>query len=111
MEIDRTEKQEDGSVVLHFRNTCGGLKNIPDENELIDLRKELERPDEEHIFGFEVRIAPEEWIVPDARIEGETVVLTARDDISEVRYGFFNYGKVSLYNGKGYPLAPFRQMV
>ncbi|MBR6172503.1 MAG: hypothetical protein IKQ49_04965 [Eubacterium sp.] len=111
MELDRAEKQEDGSVVLSFRNTCGELKNNPKGNELIDLRKELVRPDEDHIFGFEVMITPEEWIVPDVEIEGEKVLLTARDDISGVRYGFFNYGKVSLYNGKGYPLAPFRRMV
>jgi len=111
MEPDQAEKQEDGSVVLSFRNTFGELKNNPDGNELTDLRKELVRPDEDHIYGFEVMIAPDEWIVPDAGIDGEKVVLTARDRISGVRYGFFNYGKVSLYNGKGYPLAPFRLMV
>ena len=111
MELERAEKREDGGVVLHFRNTCGSLLNDPEGNELIDLRKEMLQQDEEHIYGFEVCVGEDEWIVPDAVIDGETVVLTARDDISGVRYGFFNYGKVSLYNEKGYPLAPFRKMV
>ena len=111
MEADRAEKKEDGSVVLHFRNTFGALKNNPEGNELTDLRQELIKPDEEHIFGFEVCTAAGEWMVPDVWIDGETLVLTARDDISEIRYAFFNYGKVSLYNGEGYPLAPFRKKV
>jgi sialate O-acetylesterase len=112
------------SIVIHFKNTLGKL--ILRENELSDLRKEGElgsicKENEPgrasrgtegfagHIYGFEVRLAGgEDYLVPEAKIEGDTVILTADGPIEEIRYGFFDYGKVNLYNAAGLPVAPFR---
>jgi len=118
MQLESIEA-EGNRVVLHFKGTCGNV--VSGKNDLLNLRAECtektQNPretavDPQHIYGFEVRTAgEEEWIVPKSVIDGETVVLTADSPIEEVRYGFFNYGKVSLYNGIGYPLAPFRRKV
>ncbi|MCR5432302.1 MAG: sialate O-acetylesterase [Lachnospiraceae bacterium] len=125
-ELDYAERYADG-IVLHFKNTFGKLRLK--ENELIDIRKETEsgisgsRTDGSneisgndteccngHIYGFEVRLAGrDDLIVPEAKIEGDTVVLSADGRIEEIRYGFFNYGKVNLYNGAGLPVAPLRR--
>lgn len=112
------------SIVIHFKNTLGKL--ILRENELSDLRKEGElgsicKENEPgrasrgtdgfagHIYGFEVRLAGrEDYLVPEAKIEGDTVILQADGPIEEIRYGFFDYGKVNLYNAAGLPVAPFR---
>ena len=93
------------SIVIHFKNTLGRL--ILKENELSDFRREKELVG--HIYGFEVRLAGgEDYLVPEAKIEGDTVILTADGPIEEIRYGFFDYGKVNLYNAAGLPVAPFR---
>lgn len=121
MELSRAE-DKDQALVLHFNNTFGTVKT--GENELLDRRQELDpevteekramtdphtvKLDPQHIYGFEVRLSGrDDWVVPTARIEGDTVILSADGTIEEVRYGFFNYGKVNLYNGYDYPLAPF----
>jgi len=126
-EFDYAENINKG-VLLHFRNTLGKL--ILKDNELIDLRNETKNT-ADHIYGFEVRLAGEEnYIVPKAEIKGDTVLLSVADprgtmpmsadvpkdtellssacNIEEIRYGFFNYGKVNLCNGAGLPVAPFR---
>ena len=121
------------NIVIHFKNTLGKL--ILKENELSDHRKEKElgctckenepgdareegKPKcphkgterlEGHVYGFEVRLEDgEDYLVPEAKIEGDTVILTADGPIEEIRYGFFDYGKVNLYNSAGLPVAPFR---
>ncbi|MBR6294838.1 MAG: hypothetical protein IKR54_09635, partial [Lachnospiraceae bacterium] len=127
-EFDYAENINKG-VLLHFRNTLGKL--ILKDNELIDLRNETKNA-ADHIYGFEVRLAGEEnYIVPEAEIKGDTVLLSVADprdtmpmsaddpkdtallsstrNIEEIRYGFFNYGKVNLCNGAGLPVAPFRR--
>lgn len=126
-EFDYAENINKG-VLLHFRNTLGKL--ILKDNELIDLRNETKNA-VDHIYGFEVRLAGEEnYIVPEAEIKGDTVLLSVADprgtmpmsadvpkdtellssacNIEEIRYGFFNYGKVNLCNSAGLPVAPFR---
>ena len=124
-------------ITISFENTYGRI--YAGENGLIDIRKELESSSagqtesqavtlqtvdsektadtfSEHIYGFEVSSDGERWIVPDAAIRGENILLninpeklssagiTSISDIRFIRYGFFNYGKVNLYNGKGMPL-------
>lgn len=93
------------NIVVHFKNTLGKL--VLNENELVNIRRENESAS--HIYGFEVRLAGgDDFVVPKAGIKEDTVVLSADGPIEEIRYGFFNYGKVNLYNGAGLPVAPFR---
>ncbi|MCR5829259.1 MAG: sialate O-acetylesterase, partial [Lachnospiraceae bacterium] len=110
-EFDYAERSTEG-IVLHFKNTFGKLQLK--ENELIDVRKETEsgisgsrtdsnnempgkRADSNempgtdteccngHIYGFEVKLAGrDELIVPEAKIEGDTVVLSADGRIEEI---------------------------
>jgi sialate O-acetylesterase len=57
------------------------------------------------IAGFDRKFYP-----ASARIEGETVVVSAREVISPVavRYAWFNDPDANLYNGAGLPARPFR---
>ena len=40
----------------------------------------------------------------------EQVRILAEQPVEGIRYGFFNYGKVNLYNAAGLPLCPFQRM-
>ena len=96
-------------LVLHFVNTYGAI--MIGENALLDLRKEKGGRDPKHVFGFEVRpTGQEEWIVPKVEIDGEEIRILVDQSVDGIRYGFFNYGKVNLYNAAGLPLCPFRRM-
>ena len=100
-------KADGSSIILSFKNTCGELKTA--DNELIDYRDENPEGNPGHIYGFEIKTDGDELAVPESRIEGDTIVLTSADGkpITYVQYGFFNYGKVNVYNAKNMPLAPF----
>ena len=107
LKLDKAEAKDD-TVVLTFTNTYGAVKIM--DNELVDYRKENPDVDADHIYGFEVTTDGENWTVPESRIEGESVVLRSTDGkkIRGVQYGYFNYGKVNLYNAKGIPLAQLK---
>ncbi|MCR5291551.1 MAG: sialate O-acetylesterase [Eubacterium sp.] len=106
----------DGGVVLEFENTYGGVVLM--ENELVDIRQENTGNTKGHIYGFEIAvsnpdgtdaISPVIWKVPDRiSINRDTVIIYESGEIREVRYGFFDYGKVNVYNARCVPLAPFR---
>ncbi|MBQ2053801.1 MAG: hypothetical protein II492_02315, partial [Eubacterium sp.] len=122
-------------IKLEVENAIGGL--ITMENELLDLRQELTETtagittgttglhNSTHIFGFEVLVENESaftsdvqgdsfceklvWKVPDEVIlDGNSIVVKDSKEIFGVSYGFFNYGKVNLYNREGLPLSQFR---
>lgn len=60
--------------------------------------------------GFWVADDAAEWVRAEARIVGETVVLTA-EGVKEplyVRYAFAGFPEVNLVNGAGLPAYPFR---
>jgi sialate O-acetylesterase len=62
------------------------------------------------IGAFELAGADRRFFPADARIDGETVVVTS-EDVAEpvaVRYAFRNAPVATLYNGAGLPAAPFR---
>ena len=104
MELDHIEIYGDRAE-LSFKNTYGEIKT--GENELVNFRNEPEGPG--HIFGFEIRIKQGEHLIPTTRIEGEKIILDSngQGDILGISYGYFNYGKVNVYNKKGMPLIPF----
>ena len=96
-------------VEIHFANTYGSIRI--GENELFDLRKEKGGKEAAHVYGFEVhQVGREDWVVPRVVLEQEAVRLQTDQPIDGIRYGFFNYGKVNLYNAEGLPLCPFRRM-
>ncbi len=110
--VDMTFKdaqRDSNDIILYFNNTYGAI--ITGENELSDLRGEENGTDKktvkEHIFGFEAGPDDESFSVPDCVIEGDHIRLKDAAGIRLIRYGFFNYGKVNLYNGRGMPLRPF----
>ena len=96
----------DGGVVLEFENTFGDI--VLKENELIDIRKESTDSNLGRVFGLEIETAGM-WKVPErAEIDKEKMIIYEDEDVTGIRYGFFDYGKVNIYNGRSVPLAPFR---
>ena len=109
------------TVRVTFDNNFYGVEL--GENSLIDFRKETpsvrffpigeDGMDDDYIYGFEI-LVDGEWKLPvGARIDGEDIVLMSGggSPISGVRYGFFNYGKVNVYNKIGMPLVQFKKPV
>ncbi|MBO4591141.1 MAG: hypothetical protein J5684_01090 [Eubacterium sp.] len=96
----------DGGVVLGFENTFGDI--VLKENKLIDIRKECTGSNVGDVSGLEIETAGT-WKVPDrAEIDKEKIIIYEDEDVTGVRYGFFDYGKVNIYNNRSIPLAPFR---
>lgn len=81
-----------GAVRVHFAH-AQGLKAGP-----------------KGLTGFQIAEAGGEFKDATARIEGETVVLTASgvQRPTEVRYGWSAIPEASLFNGAGLPASPFR---
>ena len=94
---------ESAELKLSFKNTYG--KIICHDNGLLDIRHAAEGNDP---TGFELSQDGKAWTPAKARIDGEVIYLQA--DVEKdcyVRYGYFNYGKVNVYNAEELPLAPF----
>lgn len=102
-------KWNGSNIELCFDMTYDGV--VIGENELIDLRKEGAGKEGSelsgHIYGFEVSTDGENYYVPESTVEGEHILLKDTNSVKFIRYGFFNYGKVNVYNKKGMPLRPF----
>ena len=93
-------------IYINLSGTYGEVRT--QKNSLIDHRNETpEKEEADHIYGLEVRKEDGKWYVPKAHIDKETIVIEDADEIKWVRYGFFNYGKVNVYNKKGLPLRQF----
>jgi len=62
------------------------------------------------LTGFEVAGADQKFVPADARIEGDTVIVSSAQVTAPaaVRYDWTNVPEVSLYNQAGLPAAPFR---
>jgi sialate O-acetylesterase len=82
-----------GSIRLHFVHTDGGL---------VSKGTKLEE--------FSVAGEDRKWVWADARIEGDTVVVSAPTVAHpiEVRYAWQSNPAATLFNGAGLPAAPFR---
>lgn len=80
-------------VALHFKHTGGGLeaKGGP-------------------LKGFAIAGADRKFVWADAKIEGDTVVVSS-EEVAEpvaVRYAWANNPVCNLYNAEGLPASPFR---
>jgi sialate O-acetylesterase len=82
------------SVILHFDSVGGGLA----------------AKDNEALKGFAIAGQDKKFVWADAKIEGDTVVVTS-DKVAEpvaVRYGWADNPVCNLYNKAGLPASPFR---
>ena len=87
-------EREDGKIVLHFDHVDGGLVAKGDGP----------------LKGFAIAGEDREFVWADARIEGDTVVVSS-DRIEEpiaVRYAWADNPVCNLYNEAGLPASPFR---
>jgi sialate O-acetylesterase len=82
-----------GSIRLHFAHTDGGLIVRGDKLE-----------------EFSVAGDDRKWVWADARIEGDTVVVSSPSvpNPTQVRYAWQSNPAATLFNGAGLPAAPFR---
>ncbi len=92
--IYKSMKVEGDKIVLHFEHVGGGL--VAGEGEPLK--------------GFAVAGADRKFVWADAKIDGNTVVVSS-NKVSEpaaVRYGWANNPVCNLYNKEGLPASPFR---
>jgi sialate O-acetylesterase len=63
------------------------------------------------LTGFEIAGADGQWQPAEAKIEGETVVVSAKAvaEPKQVRYAWKDNPTATLYNGAGIPASPFRK--
>lgn len=82
-----------GSIRLHFTHTDGGL--IVKGN---------------HLGEFSVAGDDRKWYWADARIEGDSIVVTSHSvpNPTQVRYAWQSNPVATLFNGAGLPAIPFR---
>jgi sialate O-acetylesterase len=96
----------DGAVVVRFKNAAGGL--IISEPPWRPASAPAVPTD--RLLGFCVKGATGDWVSADARIEGETVVVSSpsvKEPIA-VAYGWTETPVLNLYSREGLPAAPFR---
>ena len=81
------------SIRLHFAHTDGGL--------VVKGEK---------LGEFAIAGEDRKWVWADARIEGDTVVVSSASvpNPKEVRYAWQSNPLATLFNGAGLPAAPFR---
>jgi sialate O-acetylesterase len=87
---------EGGSLRLHFKNADGGL--VAKSLSIIS------------VSGFEIAGEDRKFVGADARIDGDTVVVSSEDVAQPVavRYGWGMNPRPSIYNQAGLPASPFR---
>ncbi|MFG0328401.1 MAG: sialate O-acetylesterase [Phycisphaerales bacterium] len=91
-----TSMRRDGqSIILEFDHVGDGL---------------VSRGDDGALDGFAVAGSDRRFVWADARIEGDTVVVSSPEvsDPVAVRYGWADNPVCTLYNEAGFPASPFR---
>ncbi len=79
-------------------------------NELINYRNETD--EEGHVYGFEIMLEDGSWVTPQSvKLYPERIDIEDERLIFGVSYGFFNYGKVNIYNSLGLPLEQIRSFI
>jgi sialate O-acetylesterase len=85
--------RKDGKIILQFHNVGGGLVVKGDK-----------------LTGFAVCGEDRKWVWADAKVEGNTVVVSSPEVKGPfaVRYGWGNNPDCNLFNAEGLPASPFR---
>lgn len=97
---------EGSAIRLHFRETGGGL--TPGQSPW--LAKGVEPFPADRLIGFFIAGEDRRWVEAEARIDGDSVVVSSESVPSPVavRYGWANSPRCNLYNREGLPASPFR---
>jgi sialate O-acetylesterase len=82
------------AITVSFKHANGGLKSITSGP----------------LTGFEIAAADQQWKTAEAKIVGETVVVSSTEIVQPVavRYAWKDWPDYSLANGAGLPASPFR---
>lgn len=85
---------EGNQIVLHFEHVGSGLTT----------------PDGKPLKGFAIAGSDHEFVWAEARIEGDSVVVSSPEVSNPVavRYAWADYPVANLYNREGLPASPFR---
>ena len=109
-------KIEAGKAILSFKPTEGGLvaRPLPQTYD-VELRFNKTAPlvrntPASQLEGFAICGEDRKWVWADARIEGNTVIVSSEKVPSPVavRYAWADNPTCNLYNGAGLPASPFR---
>ncbi len=100
--VYRRMKIEGASIRLTFDDLGGGLVSKPGPR--------AEQSDGTKLIGFTIAGADQKFVPADARIDGDTVVVSSASitQPTAVRYAFANWPQYSLFNKAGLPASPFR---
>ena len=102
------------SIVVHFTDVAGGLRVIPSGDFAGDRYgsrgEKVEKAESGVLSGFQIAGPDRVWHWADARIEGDTVVVSSADvpHPVAVRYAWSANPVCNLFNAEGLPAWPFR---
>ncbi len=108
---------EGDKIKVKFRSTEGGLvaKPIPAEYTPNTARPQMKKPvprnsPSSELEGFAVCGEDQKWVWADAKIDGDTVIVSAAavPNPIAVRYAWSDAPVCNLTNGSGLPASPFR---
>jgi sialate O-acetylesterase len=95
------------TIRLHFKNLGSGL--IIGARPAIRLNATPPVP-ADHLIGFAIAGDDHNFVWADAKIDGDTIVVSSADVASPVavRYAWADNPEANLYNKEGLPASPFR---
>ena len=112
------DEQNGGKIILSFSNAPTGFEVRSDEVRLEEYKKMEERQGNtvtEDFTGFEVCGSDGVWYPAEFAIGGTdgklNCIVVKSNSVKRpvaARYGWYNYGPVTIYGKNGLPLCPFR---
>ena len=112
------DEQDGGKIILSFTNAPTGFEIHSDEVRLEEYKKMEERQGNtvpENFTGFEVCGSDGIWHPADFALGGTdgklNCIVVKSNSVKRpvaARYGWYNYGPVTIYGKNGLPLCPFR---
>lgn len=115
---EENDGQKSGKIILSFANAPTGFEVRSDETRFEEYKKMEERQGNEvssDFTGFEVCGSDGVWFPAEFALGGSdgkqnTIVVCSKKVSRPVaaRYGWYNYGPVTIYGKNGLPLCPFR---
>ncbi len=107
-------KMVGGSIVVRFTDVAGGLRVLPSGDFAGDRYgsrdERVEKAESGVLSGFQIAAPDRVWHWADARIEGDTVVVSSArvPHPVAVRYAWSANPVCNLFNSEGLPAWPFR---